>query len=435
MDVKATQADQQLPGARRTSSKQRLAVQQQQQQQAAARPPPPSAGRPLQLICYNDETGLIEVGQEAIRALKAVKGPVGVVAVCGRARTGKSYILNQLLGEAAGFTVAASYRPCTKGLWLWSAPVQRVGPDGSPYHLILLDSEGIDAYDQVRGGRRPAPGQRAPPPACCCRRPWARPGGAPATLTAPLRRPSPPPLSAQTTQDAVQIFSLAVLLSSMFVYNQMGSIDEAALDRLSLVTELTRHIRVRATSAPGSEDSRELGGFNPTFLWLLRGARPAALLRLPPSRHRWARRRLPGPAARAASPASASTAQLPSPSASPPCARRLLPRPGGRGAARVAARVPGDGADAGVRPRRGRGRQEPDPRQHQGALPRQVRARQALQALQASQLVSQLASRRCSLQQHLAPLAWHLSPSSPLLFADHSHEVLRTRRTAFCPCM
>lgn len=59
----------------------------------------------------------------------------------------------------------------------------------------------------------------------------------------------------------------------MFIYNQMGSIDEAALDRLSLVTELTRHIRVRATSAPGSEDSRELGGFNPTFLWLLRGER------------------------------------------------------------------------------------------------------------------------------------------------------------------
>jgi Guanylate-binding protein, N-terminal domain len=29
-----------------------------------------------------------------------------------------------------------------------------------------------------------------------------------------------------------------VLLSSLFVYNQMGGIDEAALDRLSLVTEV-----------------------------------------------------------------------------------------------------------------------------------------------------------------------------------------------------
>ena len=50
----------------------------------------------------------------------------------------------------------------------------------------------------------------------------------------------------QTGQYSTQIFSLAVLLSSLFVYNQMGGIDEAALDRLSLVTEMTKHIRVRA---------------------------------------------------------------------------------------------------------------------------------------------------------------------------------------------
>lgn len=45
-----------------------------------------------------------------------------------------------------------------------------------------------------------------------------------------------------------------MLLSSLFVYNQMGGIDESALDRLSLVTEMTKHIRVRAgagkTKAP-----------------------------------------------------------------------------------------------------------------------------------------------------------------------------------------
>lgn len=52
----------------------------------------------------------------------------------------------------------------------------------------------------------------------------------------------------QTGQYSTQIFSLAVLLSSLFVYNQMGGIDEAALDRLSLVTEMTRHIRVRANT-------------------------------------------------------------------------------------------------------------------------------------------------------------------------------------------
>lgn len=65
----------------------------------------------------------------------------------------------------------------------------------------------------------------------------------------------------QRAQDAVQLLSLAVLLSSMFVFNQMGPIDEAALDRLSLVTQITKHVRVRATGpAAGRHDSSSKGG-------------------------------------------------------------------------------------------------------------------------------------------------------------------------------
>ena len=59
------------------------------------------------------------------------------------------------------------------------------------------------------------------------------------------------PGAMQTGQYSTQIFSLAVLLSSLFIYNQMGGIDEAALDRLSLVTEMTKHIRVRSEGAAG----------------------------------------------------------------------------------------------------------------------------------------------------------------------------------------
>ncbi|KAL4859356.1 Guanylate-binding protein 5 [Chlorella vulgaris] len=181
-----------------------------------------ATGVPLELISYDQNTGQFRLGEQAIRALQQTRGPVGVVAVCGRARQGKSFILNQLLGRSGGFVVAPTHRPCTKGLWMWSAPVERHSPDGSKYSLVLLDTEGIDAYDQ-------------------------------------------------TGQYSTQIFSLAVLLSSLFVFNQMGGIDEAALDRLSLVTEMTKHVRVRAAgSSGGEEDSAELATFTPAFLWLLR---------------------------------------------------------------------------------------------------------------------------------------------------------------------
>jgi hypothetical protein len=102
---------------------------------------------------------------------------------------------------------------------MWSAPLKRTGLDGTEYNLVLLDTEGIDAYDQ-------------------------------------------------TGTYSIQIFSLAVLLSSMFIYNQMGGIDEASIDRLSLVTEMTKHIRVRASG--GRSTASELGHFSPVFVWLLR---------------------------------------------------------------------------------------------------------------------------------------------------------------------
>ena len=95
-----------------------------------------SMARPLQLIrCTAD--GRFEVGEEAAEVLRALRGPLGVVAVCGRARQGKSFILNQLAthghaaaqqegwvpaddvdttdsAAASGFAVAPTHRPCTK---------------------------------------------------------------------------------------------------------------------------------------------------------------------------------------------------------------------------------------------------------------------------------------------------------------------------------
>lgn len=44
----------------------------------------------------------------------------------------------------------------------------------------------------------------------------------------------------------MRIFSLAMLLSSYFLYNSVGSIDENALQNLSLVTNLTKHIQFKS---------------------------------------------------------------------------------------------------------------------------------------------------------------------------------------------
>nr|CAD1823814.1 unnamed protein product [Ananas comosus var. bracteatus] len=149
--------------------------------------------RPLRLV-YCDEGGKFRMDPEAVAALQLVKGP-----------------------SASSPSAAALAR--AKASSSTSAPLKRTALDGTEYNLLLLDTEGIDAYDQ-------------------------------------------------TGTYSTQIFSLAVLLSSMFIYNQMGGIDEAALDRLSLVTEMTKHIRVRASG--GRSTASELGQFSPVFVWLLR---------------------------------------------------------------------------------------------------------------------------------------------------------------------
>lgn len=70
----------------------------------------------------------------------------------------------------------------------------------------------------------------------------------------------------QTADYSTQIFSLGVLLSSLLVFNQIGSIDESAIDKLSSVAEFAKLIKSRSESAGAAG----LSAFSPAFLWLLR---------------------------------------------------------------------------------------------------------------------------------------------------------------------
>lgn len=135
-----------------------------------------------------------EVNMEAIEVLGHIKGPIGVVSVAGMYRTGKSYLLNRvLLNRQSGFGVGPSIHPCTKGIHIWGAPVSGFTPSGEPVNVLVVDSEGLGGLDE-------------------------------------------------DNNHDMRIFSLALLISSFFIYNSMGQIDEAAISSLSLVVNLTKHI-------------------------------------------------------------------------------------------------------------------------------------------------------------------------------------------------
>ena len=63
-------------------------------------------------------------------------------------------------------------------------------------------------------------------------------------------------------------FSLAVLCSSLFVFNTFGAIDEASIKQLSFITSLSKHVHIKTGTA--SDDPSDFQAIFPQFLWVLR---------------------------------------------------------------------------------------------------------------------------------------------------------------------
>ncbi|XP_049851508.1 guanylate-binding protein 4-like [Schistocerca gregaria] len=160
--------------------------------------------------------GCLTVRPEAGRLIEEIEGDIGVVCIAGCYRTGKSYIMNRLLGRQSGFAVGPTVNPCTRGVYVWGSPIRVATRGERQMSVILVDTEGLGSVEKAQ------------------------------------------------THD-IKIFSLAVLMASYFVYNSVGVIDERALDSLSLVTNL-----VELMSAKASPRGREVGYYFPDFLWLLR---------------------------------------------------------------------------------------------------------------------------------------------------------------------
>ena len=125
-----------------------------------------------------------------------------------------------LLNRQKGFSVGPTINPCTKGLWIWSRPIFGEDNSGKPLPVLLIDTEGFGALDT-------------------------------------------------DTNHDIRIFTLAILLSSYFLYNSVGGIDESALQNLNFVINLSKFIKLKNDSKKET-NPEELSNLFPSFLWVLR---------------------------------------------------------------------------------------------------------------------------------------------------------------------
>ena len=107
-------------------------------------------GKAIPFIAFSDREGF-KVTEEAKEFLKTLEGKIGIISVAGKYRTGKSYLLNRILLDLKpkqGFGVGPTINPCTKGLWVWTDPVEVETYDGEMIKVLLIDSEGLGAFDE-----------------------------------------------------------------------------------------------------------------------------------------------------------------------------------------------------------------------------------------------------------------------------------------------
>jgi len=175
----------------------------------------PTMDAPIPFITTGVDGTSLGVNQVARDILASIKKPLVVVSVVGMYRTGKSFLLNCLMGKTDGFPLGSTVEAKTKGIWMWVGDF----PNDSSKAMVLLDTEGL--HDPEKGSR---------------------------------------------THDA-EIFTLAVLLSSILIYNSKGAIDSNSLDGLHLATELTNHISMKAQ---GEETGDDFAKFFPMLIWAVR---------------------------------------------------------------------------------------------------------------------------------------------------------------------
>ncbi|KOO29797.1 guanylate-binding protein 4-like protein [Chrysochromulina tobinii] len=177
---------------------------------ATGEPHVPPQQQPLALLLPDKDTHTKLVLQED--ALELLRGqlretPLPVVSVVGAYRTGKSFLLNELMGVGCseGFVVGHQRHTQTKGVWIWPRR------DSNGTVRIFMDTEGFEGTGQ-----------------------------------------------ADVYDD--RIFAFAALISSVLVYNLAETIKQADIERLAFASQLSQEFWHRAQhTARGGRDFLEGG--------------------------------------------------------------------------------------------------------------------------------------------------------------------------------
>lgn len=161
--------------------------------------------------------------------------PICVINCAGKARTGKSYLMNvaalnlspeELANPNCGFQVSSKHQSCTKGIWFHGEPIagdeyfrrigvdddaRRAGKAGQDFDVLVVDTEGIGALDRESGYD-------------------------------------------------MRVLTLALLMTSCFTFNSKGAIDEDALNTVATIVTAAMSIHKKNTDAFSA----------PSFLWVVR---------------------------------------------------------------------------------------------------------------------------------------------------------------------
>ncbi|KAG6506084.1 hypothetical protein ZIOFF_031399 [Zingiber officinale] len=102
--------------------------------------------RTFPIVEPDSEHTKLRIAREGLEAIKKITNPIASVVVIGPYRSGKSFLLNQLLSLSCdeGFGVGHMRDTKTKGIWVWGTPVE-MDFDGRKISVLYVDTEGFES--------------------------------------------------------------------------------------------------------------------------------------------------------------------------------------------------------------------------------------------------------------------------------------------------